>query len=228
MIRIAIAAPETYERQTLGFESASVVVGGSARCDLVLVSPGISGSHCRVSLVAGLGGAYVLEDLGSTWGTHVNGTRIGKPVVVSERDVIMLGGHRMVVVANGDERAALARLEAAGTGETIGQQAAATVAPASASISGREPDAPDLEAPWSAHFDYYDRLSRAWHDAGRPARGLLRGDALRRAEAWLAVGMQQVPAPEANRGDWWAYMEEVFDLASQLETKDARRGHRDD
>ena len=38
----------------------------------------------------------------------------------------------------------------------------------------------------------------------------------------------QVPAPEANRGDWWAYMEEVFDLASQLETKDARRGHRND
>lgn len=38
----------------------------------------------------------------------------------------------------------------------------------------------------------------------------------------------QVPAPEAKRGEWWAYMDEVFDLASQLETKDARRGHRDD
>lgn len=208
MIRIAIAAPESYERQTLGFETPSVVVGGSARCDLVLASPGISGSHCRLSLVAGLGGAYVLEDLGSTWGTRVNGTRIAKPVVVSERDVIAVGGHRMVVVANGDERAALARLEACGAGETVGP---ATPSPAAASPTGvgslgpREPVAPDLEAPWSAHFDYYDRLSRAWHDAGRPARGLLRGDALRRAEAWLAVGMQQYPAPEAIHQDFIAH-----------------------
>jgi len=60
---------------------------GSA--DLVLDDPGVSRRHARVLTDAG---ALVVEDLGSSNGTYVNGQRITGPVEVASGDELQLGG----------------------------------------------------------------------------------------------------------------------------------------
>jgi ABC-type multidrug transport system ATPase subunit/pSer/pThr/pTyr-binding forkhead associated (FHA) protein len=65
-------------------------VGSSPACDIVLRQPTVSGEHCRLRFQDN---QYVLEDLGSTNGTFVNGFRLTPqtPVYVSPADQIMLG-----------------------------------------------------------------------------------------------------------------------------------------
>jgi two-component system cell cycle response regulator len=55
-------------------EQAGFVIGRAADADLVVLDPSVSGHHARVSPTSG--GAYRLEDLGSTNGTFVDGRRI--------------------------------------------------------------------------------------------------------------------------------------------------------
>src|SRR5205823_3299295 len=55
----------------------------------------LSRYHARVSL--GAGGTCTVEDLGSTNGTLVNGSRISAPQTLKPGDTIMLGGSTLVV-----------------------------------------------------------------------------------------------------------------------------------
>lgn len=68
----------------------SWVVGSAEDCQLLVAKPSVSSHHCRLSRY---GDAFVLEDLGSTNGTFVNGHRLGPnaPVYVSASDAITLG-----------------------------------------------------------------------------------------------------------------------------------------
>jgi hypothetical protein len=69
---------------------SEVILGrerGSA--DLVIEDPGVSRRHARLIPE---GGALVVEDLGSSNGTYVNGERISGPVQIDERDRVQLGG----------------------------------------------------------------------------------------------------------------------------------------
>jgi len=66
----------------------SWVVGSSPDCDVVVDQPTVSGRHCRVT---GAPAGYVVEDLGSTNGTFVNGVRISAPTPVGRSDTVMLG-----------------------------------------------------------------------------------------------------------------------------------------
>ncbi len=70
--------------------NASWILGSSSDCDLVVNQPVVSGRHCQLSLY---GQQYVLEDLGSTNGTYVNGYALqaNAPVMVSPTDKITLG-----------------------------------------------------------------------------------------------------------------------------------------
>jgi ABC-type multidrug transport system ATPase subunit len=65
-------------------------VGSSPACDIVIDQPTVSGEHCRLGLHDR---QYVLEDLGSTNGTFVNGLRLSPrtPVYVSPSDQVTLG-----------------------------------------------------------------------------------------------------------------------------------------
>lgn len=65
-------------------------VGSSPTCDIVVDQPTVSGEHCRLGLH---NTQYILEDLGSTNGTFVNGHRLAPrtPVYVSRGDYITLG-----------------------------------------------------------------------------------------------------------------------------------------
>jgi hypothetical protein len=65
-----------------------VMIGRGADCQLVLDDDYVSTRHARV--VAGESGLYI-EDLGSTNGTYVNGTRITAPTAISLSDTLRIG-----------------------------------------------------------------------------------------------------------------------------------------
>ncbi len=186
MIRIAIAASEHAPAHVRTSAAAVVVIGRDPRCELALSTPGISATHCRLSPMSGVAGAYVLEDLGSSYGTYVNGTKVGRPVVVSSRDTIVLGTQALCIVEGDDEAAALARLQPAPAAST---PPSATVAPAPAQR-------------WQDLHAHYDALALRWHEAGRGRVGLLRGRALAQADAWLIAGRDQSPAPQPLHRDF--------------------------
>ena len=64
------------------------VIGRSSRCDVVLLDPSISRRHALVSFRRG---RCSVRDLGSTNGTHVNGTAVETGVLLPG-DVLTLGG----------------------------------------------------------------------------------------------------------------------------------------
>jgi pSer/pThr/pTyr-binding forkhead associated (FHA) protein len=64
------------------------IIGSGVDCDLLVNKPTVSSRHCRLTeLVDG----YLLEDLGSSNGTFVNGERLDSPKRVSRGDAITLG-----------------------------------------------------------------------------------------------------------------------------------------
>jgi ABC-type multidrug transport system ATPase subunit/ABC-type multidrug transport system permease subunit len=68
----------------------SWLIGTSPDCDIVVAQPNVSRQHCRLTQ---RGSEFSLEDLGSTNGTHVNGTTIRESVRVTPQDVILLGSN---------------------------------------------------------------------------------------------------------------------------------------
>lgn len=65
-----------------------VVIGRSPSSDIVIDEPYVSSTHARFTLQ---GPALVLEDLGSTNGTLVNGHTIDQPVTLREDDEVQVG-----------------------------------------------------------------------------------------------------------------------------------------
>ncbi|MDZ4179442.1 MAG: FHA domain-containing protein [Coriobacteriia bacterium] len=74
--------------------SGPVVIGRSPGADIVIADDFISSQHARV---VPSGDSIVLEDLGSTNGTIVNGHRVTSPVSLSPGDEIDLGTVRLKV-----------------------------------------------------------------------------------------------------------------------------------
>ena len=65
-----------------------VVIGRSPSSDIVIDEPYVSASHARFTIQ---GPALVLEDLGSTNGTMVNGHIIEQPVALRDTDEVQVG-----------------------------------------------------------------------------------------------------------------------------------------
>ena len=65
------------------------LMGHGADCDVVLDPPSIAVHHCRLTYQPG--GEAVLQDLGSTQGTFVNGVQIWAPARVTPGDAVTLG-----------------------------------------------------------------------------------------------------------------------------------------
>jgi len=72
-----------------------VVVGRSPGADIVLGDDFVSGRHLRVSPSSG--DAIIAEDLGSTNGTLLNGTRLMQVATLREGDSIDIGAVRLKV-----------------------------------------------------------------------------------------------------------------------------------
>lgn len=71
-------------------EGDQIHLGRDAANGVAINDAEISRKHSRLSFQ---GGKYVLEDLGSTNGTFVNGQRLAGPVVLKPGDVVSLGEH---------------------------------------------------------------------------------------------------------------------------------------
>ena len=71
-------------------EKNETFIGRDLSNDIVINDPEVSRRHARVYLQ---GGNYVIEDLGSTNGTTVNGQRLMGPHVLRPGELVVLGEH---------------------------------------------------------------------------------------------------------------------------------------
>jgi pilus assembly protein CpaF len=77
-------------------------IGREAGNDIIINDAQVSRHHARLTLQAD---TYLLEDLGSTNGTFVNGRRITGPVALSGGDMIGLGDTVVLAVSGGSDAA---------------------------------------------------------------------------------------------------------------------------
>lgn len=77
------------------FDQDSVLIGRTAECDVILYDSGVSRRHARIFNEAGL---FYVEDVGSSNGTLVNGTRITRQPL-KDGDSIALGPVRFAFSA---------------------------------------------------------------------------------------------------------------------------------
>ncbi len=82
---------------TISFRGAEMVIGRVPGCDQVIDLPMISSRHARLFRE---GGRILIEDLRSSNGTFVNGTRVEGPVVLNSGDEVGLGSHRVTLAAD--------------------------------------------------------------------------------------------------------------------------------
>lgn len=73
---------------TFPLEGEQLTIGRDSTNGVAINDAEVSRKHARLNLQ---GGKYVLEDLGSTNGTFVNGQRLAGPVVLKSGDVVSLG-----------------------------------------------------------------------------------------------------------------------------------------
>ena len=73
--------------RTVSLDSPSAVLGRDTDCEVVLIEDGVSRRHARVTLDAS--GTHILEDLGSTNGTWVNGERVEQRVLLDGDRLVM-------------------------------------------------------------------------------------------------------------------------------------------
>jgi pSer/pThr/pTyr-binding forkhead associated (FHA) protein len=81
------------QRQAL-LDEKEVVIGRSAYCSLILDTPTVSRLHAAVRRVVD---RLEIADLGSTYGTFVNGKRITEPTPVDVGDAIEIGGEPLEI-----------------------------------------------------------------------------------------------------------------------------------
>jgi hypothetical protein len=120
-------------------EGREVIVGRSGEVDLVLAEDLVSRRHARVAVD---GGSVILQDLGSTNGTFLNGQRV-KKARLAEGDRILIGGSLLKLVAVDAESASRSDNEVRIDLETAAQRSSSTDVSA---IRGRiaEVPLPDL------------------------------------------------------------------------------------
>jgi len=74
--------------KTFTLSGNELIIGRDINADIVINTAEVSRGHARLRLEAG---GYILEDLGSTNGTFVNGQRLTAPRVMRPGETIMLG-----------------------------------------------------------------------------------------------------------------------------------------
>ena len=104
--------------QTFILDQDSLVVGRDPSSDIVIGDPQVSRQHARIRCQGGL---TVIEDIGSTNGTFVNGIQLTSPHTLTNGDMISLGD-AVTLTYHAEEIA---------TTEPLGGWAAAPAAPPS-------------------------------------------------------------------------------------------------
>ena len=70
------------------FDQDSVLIGRTPECDVVLYDAGVSRKHCRIFSE---GNRFIIEDMGSSNGTRLNGEPITKKQELADGDQLTLG-----------------------------------------------------------------------------------------------------------------------------------------
>lgn len=78
----------------VSIEKRPITVGRASICDLTLEDDFISSRHLRISVQSG---GYVVEDLGSTNGTWVEGERLSEPVLIKPGVRIKMGRNTLTI-----------------------------------------------------------------------------------------------------------------------------------
>lgn len=81
--------------ETFSLTENEIYIGRDVNNDIVVSDQEVSRKHARLVMQAG---GYVLEDLGSTNGTYVNGQRLMGPHVLRPGETIMLGENVSLVL----------------------------------------------------------------------------------------------------------------------------------
>jgi DNA-binding winged helix-turn-helix (wHTH) protein len=96
------SAPATIEvlwmKQSLPLTDGEHIAGRDPECSLVIDGTTVSRRHARITVAHG---AATIEDLESTNGTHVNGTRISAPTRIAPGDEFCLGSELLRVRLRG-------------------------------------------------------------------------------------------------------------------------------
>lgn len=96
--RSEAASPATLElvwkKRGFFLSDGEHLAGRDAECSIVIDADSVSRRHARITVVAG---AATIEDLDSTNGTHVNGTRISGVTALTHGDEVSLGSEALQV-----------------------------------------------------------------------------------------------------------------------------------
>lgn len=98
----------TGERQSL--DNDTFIIGRGADSDLVIQDRQVSRYHARICRTDE---GYVIEDLGSKNGTHLNGARIPSPVLLQDGDVIQIALAMEIIFVGIDSTVPLSEQQAA-------------------------------------------------------------------------------------------------------------------
>ncbi|MFM7205323.1 MAG: FHA domain-containing protein [Planctomycetaceae bacterium] len=94
----------------------TLIVGRRESADIVLRFPNVSGEHCKLSLVEGY---WVIEDLRSSNGTKVNGTRVTAEQRLQPGDKIGIARHKYEIAYEPARLGAMAPVEPQTSQESI-------------------------------------------------------------------------------------------------------------
>ena len=83
-----------WNKQSLPLTDGEHIAGRDAECSFVIDASTVSRRHARITVASG---TATIEDLDSTNGTHVNGTRISAPSRLAPDDEVVLGSEVLMV-----------------------------------------------------------------------------------------------------------------------------------
>jgi pilus assembly protein CpaF len=123
-----------------------IVIGRDVNADVVVNTAEVSRRHARLLLDAGV---YIIEDLGSTNGTFINGQRLNSPMPLRSGDVIMLGEAATLVFESSQFDPNATMISPAGGQDAIPASAAPlqVTPPPSPAYTGQVPDGPKPQTP---------------------------------------------------------------------------------
>lgn len=85
------------------FYQADIVIGRHTHCDIAVLDEVVSAQHARLTYHHG---QWWLEDLSSTNGTFLNGSKVNTPTVVITDDEFKCGNTRFVIRVDADDKTA--------------------------------------------------------------------------------------------------------------------------
>lgn len=98
-MELVVVQPTSQAGRTAPLGKRALLIGRSPACQICAGAPGVSRVHCVVYLRDERPFAV---DLGSTYGTLVNGERIGGETELSEGDVLQIGRLQLRVSADAE------------------------------------------------------------------------------------------------------------------------------